>query len=71
MAIGPASPNHKPSASTNSDDTSNYTVALILLVTLFFMIGFITVLNDVLLPRLKGLFELSTFDSMLIMFVLS
>ena len=33
------------------------------------MIGFITVLHDVLLSRLKGLFDQPTFDSTLIMFV--
>lgn len=46
-----------------------YTLALTLMVSLFFIIGFITVLNDVLLPRLKGLFDLSNRDAMLIMFV--
>lgn len=44
-------------------------VALAIMVTLFFMIGFITVLNDVLIPRLKNLFELTNRDAMLVMFV--
>jgi FHS family L-fucose permease-like MFS transporter len=69
MAIGPSSVGTNPSASDTSGNTKKYTVALILLVTLFFMIGFITVLNDVLLPRLKSLFELSNRDAMLIMLV--
>lgn len=68
MAVGAPTPGTHRSTG-NDSDTSKYKVALILLVTLFFMIGFITVLNDVLLPRLKGLFDLSNRDAMLIMFV--
>nr|WP_247655321.1 sugar MFS transporter [Pseudoalteromonas sp. MMG007] len=34
--------------------------------TLFFLWGFITVLNDVLIPRLKGVFDLSYFEAMLV-----
>lgn len=45
-----------------------YGLALTLMVSLFFMIGFITVLNDVLIPSLKGLFELSPSQAMLIQF---
>lgn len=40
------------------DENQNYTVPLILMLGLFFMIGFITVLNDVLIPSLKGVFEI-------------
>lgn len=63
-----------PESSFVTSDTppgvkSNYRFALVLMVSLFFIIGFITVLNDVLLPRLKGLFDLSNRDAMLIMFV--
>ena len=36
--------------------------ALALMTLLFFMWGFITVLNDILIPHLKGLFELSNFE---------
>nr|WP_247659591.1 sugar MFS transporter [Pseudoalteromonas sp. MMG006] len=36
--------------------------------TLFFLWGFITVLNDVLIPRLKGVFDLSYFEAMLVQF---
>nr|WP_231609622.1 MULTISPECIES: sugar MFS transporter [unclassified Pseudoalteromonas] len=36
--------------------------------TLFFLWGFITVLNDVLIPRLKGVFDLSFFEAMLVQF---
>lgn len=39
------------------DPKGNYTVPLILMISLYFMIGFITVMNDVLIPSLKGLFK--------------
>lgn len=40
--------------------------ALALMTLLFFMWGFITVLNDILIPHLKGLFALSNFEAMLV-----
>jgi FHS family L-fucose permease-like MFS transporter len=39
------------------DPKGSYTVPLILMISLYFMIGFITVMNDVLIPSLKGLFK--------------
>lgn len=45
-----------------------YGFALSLMISLFFMIGFITVLNDVLIPSLKGVFELTNVQAMLIQF---
>jgi MFS transporter, FHS family, L-fucose permease len=57
------------SASKNLNENKvNYTVPLTLMVSLFFMIGFITVLNDVLIPSLKGLFDLKPWQAMLIQF---
>lgn len=46
----------------------NYKPALALLTTLFFMWGFITCLNDILIPHLKSLFELNYTRIMLIQF---
>lgn len=46
-------------AASEFDPNKNYTVPLILMVGLFFMIGFITVLNDVLIPSLKGVFNIT------------
>ncbi len=43
--------------------------ALPLLATVFFMWGFITALNDILVPHLKAVFELSYTRTMLIQFV--
>jgi len=45
-----------PSTNASSDSSQNYTPAIILMATLFFVIGFITVLNDVLIPIMKNIF---------------
>ncbi|KAA0701190.1 L-fucose:H+ symporter permease [Neorhizobium sp. P12A] len=45
---------------------SNYQFALIALTSLFFMWGFITCLNDILVPHLKNVFQLNYAQSMLI-----
>lgn len=54
---------------SGDNEKINYALPLAIMVSLFFMIGFITVLNDVLAPRLRGLFDLSNADTMMIMFV--
>jgi MFS transporter, FHS family, L-fucose permease len=45
-------------------DTRAMTVAT----TLFFMVGFLTCLNDVIIPHLKSIFELSYAGAMLLQF---
>lgn len=47
---------------------SNYLVPLTVVTTLFFMWGFITVLVDALVPRLRDVFELSYFEAALVQF---
>ncbi len=47
---------------------SNYNIAFAFLTTLFFMWGFITVLVDALVPRLKAVFELSYGQSVMVQF---
>ena len=47
---------------------SNYRFALTSLTSLFFIWGFITCLNDILVPYLKGLFDLSYTQALLIQF---
>lgn len=42
--------------------------ALVTLTALFFVMGFITVLNDILIPHLKAIFELNYFESALVQF---
>ena len=44
----------------------NYQFALIALTSLFFMWGFITCLNDILVPHLKSVFQLNYTQAMLI-----
>jgi FHS family L-fucose permease-like MFS transporter len=46
--------------------TNSYTFALVALTSLFFMWGFITCLNDILIPHLKNVFQLNYTQSMLI-----
>ena len=46
----------------------NYRFSLISLTSLFFMWGFITCLNDILIPHLKGVFSLTYAQAMLIQF---
>lgn len=45
-----------------------YTIALTVLTLLFFIWGFLTVLNDILIPYLKKIFELNYFEVMFIQF---
>ncbi|NVO02150.1 MAG: sugar MFS transporter [Bacteroidetes bacterium] len=45
-----------------------YTSSLIILTSLFFMWGFITCLNDILIPYLKGVFALTHFQANLVQF---
>ncbi|MFA8433906.1 MAG: sugar MFS transporter [Marinifilaceae bacterium] len=46
----------------------NYGPALAMLTSLFFMWGFITCLNDIMIPHLKGLFVMTNLETMLIQF---
>ena len=53
---------------TVGNNNASYTVPLMLMVSLYFGIGFITALNDVLVPHFKDLFHLSNFLSLLVQF---
>src|SRR5512136_3038134 len=59
-----------PTAGTKqtTSDSANYTVPLVVLTSLFFMWGFITCLNDILIPHLKVVFDLNYTQVMLIQF---
>jgi MFS transporter, FHS family, L-fucose permease len=52
-----------------TERTASPRTALIVATTLFFMWGFITVLNDVLIPHLKSVFTLSYTQVMLVQFI--
>jgi FHS family L-fucose permease-like MFS transporter len=51
-----------------SDPEANYTGPLAIVTSLFFMWGFLTCLNDILVPHLKSIFDLSYARVMLIQF---
>ena len=50
------------------DPNKNYTTPLVIVTALFFMWGFITCLNDILIPHLKEVFHLNYTQAMLIQF---
>lgn len=51
-----------------AEEYSGNRFALVALTSLFFMWGFITCLNDILIPYLKGVFDLSYTQAMLVQF---
>lgn len=53
-------------ASPNGEPNKKYTVPMIVMTSLFFMWGVIAVMNDILIPYLKKMFELSRAESMLV-----
>src|SRR5580692_10105729 len=65
MAI--AAPN-TPTTTTAPGTEQSYLAPLATVTTLFFMWGFLTCLNDILVPHLKSIFDLSYFRVMLIQF---
>jgi len=52
----------------NTSNNQRYIVPMVTLTLLFFMWGFITCMNDILIPYLKQLFNLTFFESMLVQF---
>ena len=57
-----------PAAENSQKPGSTHTFALTSLTTLFFMWGFLTCLNDILIPYLKGMFSLNYTQAMLVQF---
>jgi FHS family L-fucose permease-like MFS transporter len=55
-------------AATAPDSSSSYRAPLTVVTTLFFMWGFLTCLNDILVPHLKPIFDLNYTQIMLIQF---
>jgi FHS family L-fucose permease-like MFS transporter len=52
----------------SNNQTKSYGFALVSLTTLFFMWGFITSLNDILIPHLKSVFDLNYTQAMMVQF---
>jgi FHS family L-fucose permease-like MFS transporter len=67
MSISTIAPTQQAGEGSNNTGGS-YTFALVSLTTLFFMWGFITSLNDILIPHLKGVFDLTYTQAMLVQF---
>jgi FHS family L-fucose permease-like MFS transporter len=57
------------SATTVTGAASSNTAAMAMVTTLFFMWGFLTCLNDILIPHLKAIFDLNYTQAMLVQFV--
>ncbi len=64
MAISPASSRVQHSATPSTSNTA----AMAMVTTLFFMWGFITCLNDILIPHLKSIFDLNYAQVMMVQF---
>ena len=55
-------------ASDSAEPTGNRTAVLILVFAVFFLLGGVTNINDVLIPKLRSLFQLSHFQANLVQF---
>lgn len=49
-------------------ENKNYTFSIVILTSLFFLWGFLTCMNDILIPYMKAVFELSHTKAMLVQF---
>jgi FHS family L-fucose permease-like MFS transporter len=65
---GPAPVAVPTSPGSSIGQNANYLAPLSVLTTLFFMWGFLTCLNDIIIPHLKAVFELNYAQAMLIQF---
>jgi len=65
MAVGTAG---AASETTTAPGTGNYVLPMVLMVSLYFSIGFITALNDILVPHFKDLFHLTNTLALLVQF---
>jgi FHS family L-fucose permease-like MFS transporter len=65
MALGSQ---HNTTATSAAGGENNYRGPLAMVTTLFFMWGFLTALNDILVPHLKSIFDLNYAEVMLIQF---
>ncbi len=62
------SPQQNTTSITATEPARSYSGPLAMVTTLFFMWGFLTCLNDILVPHLKSIFELNYAEVMLIQF---
>src|SRR5271168_750781 len=64
----PTVPATNTRTATSPSDGGDYAGAMAMVTTLFFFWGFVTVLNDILVPHLKNIFDLNYTKVMLIQF---
>ncbi|WP_426702197.1 sugar MFS transporter [Rhodanobacter sp. Col0626] len=64
----PSTPPTRNDASTGGEHYTDYPTALGVVTIIFFMWGFLTCLNDILIPHLKSIFQLSYAQVMLVQF---
>ena len=64
----PISATPRPSGSSGNAPAVTNGKALAVVTTIFFMWGFLTCLNDILIPHLKAVFELNYAKAMLVQF---
>ncbi len=67
MAFAQA-PSPMPGTPASGEHYTDYPMALGVLTTIFFMWGFLTCLNDILIPHLKSIFQLNYAQAMLVQF---
>jgi FHS family L-fucose permease-like MFS transporter len=65
MAVGSTG---EEAVSIRSTGSRDYTLPMVLMVALYFSIGFITALNDILVPHFKDLFHLTNVLALLVQF---
>jgi FHS family L-fucose permease-like MFS transporter len=68
MPMPPVPSVNLPQQTLTSAPSTNYRAALWVVTTLFFMWGFLTCLNDILVPHLKSIFDLNYKQAMFIQF---
>ena len=66
MAVPAAS--SAPAAAAPAGPAPDYRRPFAVVTTLFFMWGFLTCLNDILIPHLKGIFDLTYVQAALVQF---
>ncbi len=65
MAVGAGG---SAGTSTGGEQGGSFIIPMMLMVSLYFSIGFITALNDILVPHFKDLFHLTNFLALLVQF---
>lgn len=65
MAVGTTG---EARTSVRTEGSENYVLPMVLMVALYFSIGFITALNDILIPHFKDLFHLTNVLALLVQF---